>query len=276
MDGLPGAGLNAMSRLPPALVDTLRRASRRGLPLVDLLLLLALAALLAHWTWRFAAPPPPPVPVAGRGHADSGNEFDALRAAGLFGGKVPVEAAGERPTALNLKLHGVFAAPRGRRAMALLSAGNGEQAVARGDEIQPGVVLEEVAADHVILLNRGLRERLDLETVGVPLAAAAPGEKQVTGQDIRQALANPQSVGVQVGEQAGPLAGLQIVRVEEGGLAARLGLQSGDTLRMVNGMPIANAQDLARLLSDAGNVERITLVGERQGAPLTLSYRLQP
>lgn len=263
-----------MSYLPPVLADTLRRSSRRGLPLLNLLLLLALAALLAHWTWRFAAPLPPPPPPAGGGDVRSGNDLDTLRAAGLFGGKAATTAAAEAPTALDIKLQGVFAAPPGRRAMAVVSTAGGEQAVARGEEIQPGVVLEEVAADHVILLNRGLRERLDLETPGGPLAAAVPGDRQVTGQDIRQALASPQSVGVQVGESAGPLAGLQIVRVDEGGLAARLGLQSGDTVRMVNGMPVTSVQDLTRLLSDAGNVERITVVGERQGAPLTLSYRL--
>lgn len=263
-----------MLHLPSALTDTLRRASRRGLPAINLLLLLTLAALLAHWTWRFAAPLPTQPPAAGRSDARVDTGLDRLRAAGLFGGRTSPGATGETPTVLGLKLYGVFAAPEGRRAMALVSAEGGAQAVARGDEIQPGVVLEAVAADHVILLNRGVRERLDLETVGAPLAAAR-GEVALTREDISRGLANPQSLGVQVGPQANPLAGLQIVRVEEGGLAARLGLQSGDTLRMVNGMPVANAQELTRLLSDSANVERITLVGERQGMPLTLSYRLQ-
>ncbi len=263
-----------MSRLSPTLADAVRRTLRHGLPAINLLLLLTLAALLAHWTWRFAAPQPVQPPAAGPGDARVDDGLHRLRAAGLFGGRVAAGTQGEAPTALGLKLHGVFAAPEGRPAVALLSAEGVEQAVVRGDEIQPGVVLEAVAADHVILLNRGVRERLDLETLGAPMAPT-PGEISLTRQDISQALASPQSVGVQVGEPAGPLAGLQIVRIEEGGLAARLGLQSGDTLRMVNGMPVANAQDLARMLSDSANVERITLVGERQGKPLTLSYRLQ-
>lgn len=263
-----------MPHLPPVFADSLRRASRRGLPVANLLLLLTLAALLAHWTWRFAAPLPAPSPAAGGSEVRAGNELDRLHAAGLFGAPASSGVTGEVPTALGLKLRGVFAAPEGRAAMALLSAEGGEQAVVRGDEIQPGVVLEAVAADHVILLNRGVRERLDLETLGAPLAATR-GEIPLTREDVSRALANPQSLGVQVGPQTNPLAGMQLVRVEEGGLAARLGLQSGDTLRMVNGMPVANAQDLARLLSDSANVERVTLVGERQGTPLTLSYRLQ-
>ncbi len=264
-----------MPHLPPALADTLRRAFRRGLPGVNLLLLLTLAALLAHWTWRFAAPLPMQPPAAGHGDARADTGLVQLRALGLFGGSRVAGAQGAVPTALGFKLRGVFAAPAGRPAMALLSTEGGEQAVVRGDEIQPGVVLEEVAADHVILSNRGVRERLDLETGGQPSAAAARGDVALTREDISRALANPQSLGVQVGPQTNPLAGMQLVRVEAGGLAARMGLQTGDTLRMVNGMPVANAQDLARLLSDAGNVERITLVGERQGMPLTLSYRLQ-
>jgi len=44
------------------------------------------------------------------------------------------------------------------------------------------------------------------------------------------------------------------------GLPARLGLQSGDTLRMVNGMPVANVQDFARLLSGTVGVQNITVV----------------
>jgi len=39
--------------------DSLRRAPWLGSPLLNLLLLLTLAALLAHWTWRFVAPLPP-------------------------------------------------------------------------------------------------------------------------------------------------------------------------------------------------------------------------
>lgn len=254
--------------------DSLRRAPWRSFPLLNLLLL-TLAALLAHWTWRFAAPVPPKLPADARADIRLGAELDALRAARLFGAAAGQSGAVAEPlTALNLRLRGVFAALGGLPALAIMSIDGQDQAVGTGNEVQPGVVLDAVAPDHVILLNRGVRERLDLEAVGLPLALANV-DIPVTRQEIDLALANPQTLGVQVRTGAGPLAGLVVTQVDGTGLAARLGLQSGDTLRMVNGSPVANMQDLARQLSGTTGVQRVTLVGERQGKTLILSFRLQ-
>src|SRR5690606_32693617 len=112
-------------------------------------------------------------------------------------------AAVERETSLNLKLRGVFAALGGLPALAILVVDGQDQAVATGKEIQPGVTLDSVAPDHVILVNRGARERLDLEQLGQPLTLAN-GDVPVTRQDINLALANPQTLGVQVQSRSGP------------------------------------------------------------------------
>ena len=253
---------------------SLRRVPWLGAPLLNLLLLLALAALLAHWTWRFAAPVPP-VPAAGaRADVQLGAALDALRSARLFGAAAGEAGAVERVTSLNMKLQGVFAAQGGLPAMAILNADGQDLAVATGNEIVAGVVLDAVAPDHVVLLNHGVRERLDLDPVGRPLTLA-DGDIPLSRQEINQALANPQTLGVQAKAGADGKPGLVLTSVDGNGLAARLGLQSGDTLRMVNGSPVANVQDLARLLPGTADVQRITLVGERQGKPLTLSFKLQ-
>lgn len=253
----------------------LSRAPWLGVPLLNLLLLLALAALLAHWTWRFAAPRPPQPPADAHADVKLGVALDALRAAGLFGAaEGGADTAAERATTLNLKLRGVFAALGGLPAAAIVAVDGQDQAIATGQAIQPGVVLDAVAPDHAILLNRGVRERLDLEQMGRPLTLAG-GDIPVTRKDISRALANPQSLGVQVQAGSGPQAGVVLTRVAGDGLVARLGLQSGDILRMVNGSPVANVQDLGQLLSGTANVQRVTLVGERQGKPLNLSFSLQ-
>lgn len=254
-------------------VSALRRVRWLGAPL-NLLLLLGLAALLAHWTWRFAAPVPP-LPASS---ADAGIALDtqlaSLRAAHLFGAAPGrTDAPGGQATALDLKLRGVFAARDGK-AMAIVGGDGPDRAVAPGEEIVPGVVLDAIAPDHLILLNRGVRERLDLDAVGRPLALT-DGDTPVSRQEFEQALADPRSLGVQARLESGPLSGLLLTSVAGDGLAARLGLQSGDTLRMVNGMPVASMQDFARQLSGTAGVQRLTVVGERQGRPLILSYRLQ-
>lgn len=260
--------------LKPSL-DVLRRAPWPGVPMLSLFLLLALAALAAHWTWRFAAPQPP-LPAAGaRAEANLAAALQTLREARLFGVAADGGAGtAERETALNLKLRGVFAALGGLPALAIVNVDGQDQAVATGQEIQPGVVLDAVAPDHAILVNRGVRERLDLDEMGRPLTLSN-GDIPLTRKEIDLALANPQSLGVQVKAGDGPLAGLVLTQVSGDGLVARLGLQTGDVLRMVNGSPVASVQDLARQLAGNANVQRVILVGERQGKPLNLSYSLQ-
>jgi len=258
-----------------AFFASLRRLPWLGAPLLNLLLLLALAALLAHWTWRFVAPVPP-VPASGaRADVRLDAALASLRAAHLFGAAQGQAAAStEQATSLNLKLRGVFAALGGLPAMAILGVDGQDQAVATGYEVVPGVVLDAVAPDHVILLNRGVSERLDLEAVGRPLTLA-DGDIPVSRQEIDQALANPKKLGVQAQAGTGGQPGLLLATVDGNGLAARLGLQSGDRLSTVNGSAVANVQDLARQLSATANVQRVTVVGERQGKPLLLTFRLQ-
>ena len=252
--------------------DSLRRVPS-AVPLVSVALLLALAATLAHWTWRFAAPTAAASTTEHRADVSFGSALETLRAARLFGAATAT-AAVERPTTLNLKLHGVFSATGERPAVAILTVDGQPQAIARGREIQPGVVLDAVAPDHVILSNRGMPERLDLEEVGRPLAL--PGAaSQVTRTDIDRALANPQSLGVKVQPGTGPQPGLVLTEVASDGAAARLGLQSGDVLRMVNGNPVGDVQELARVLSGAEGSGHVTVVGERHGQPLNLTFRLQ-
>jgi general secretion pathway protein C len=255
--------------------NSLRRMPWLGMPLINLLLLLALAALLAHWTWRFAAPVPPLPAADARADVKLGAALETLRSAQLFGAAAgEASAPVEQATSLNLKLRGVFAALGGLPALAILNVDGQDQAVATGNEIVPGVVLDAVAPDHIIFLNRGVRERLDLDAVGRPLTLS-DGDIPVSRQEFNQTLADLQNLGVQARAGSGAQPGLVLTSVAGDGLAARLGLQSGDTLRMVNGMPVANVQDFARQLSGTVGVQNITVVGERQGKPLTLSYRLQ-
>jgi len=199
-----------------------RRLSRFGTPLVSFALLLLLAALLAHWTWRFVAPAPRQALTTMRADMVPGAELALLRAAYLFGSAPGQEVQTERVTSLNLKLHGVFAALGEMPAMAILGVDGKDQAVSGGQEFVPGVVLDTVHPDHVILLNQGVRERLDLDAVGRPLTLA-DGDIPVSRQEFSLALANPQNLGVQARAGSGARGGLELTSVDGNGLAARLG-----------------------------------------------------
>jgi len=77
---------------------------------------------------------------------------------------------------------GVFAAHAPPSGSALMARGGDRPVLVRaGEEIAPGIVLNEVHADHVIVLRGAALERIDLErrgAGGVPAQAAgapAPG-----------------------------------------------------------------------------------------------------
>lgn len=259
--------------LSPLLHDgsPLRRA---GESLLNMTLLLGLAAVLAYWTWRLAAPA---ATSMFQPRTQQVAAFDPTALKGLFGGRA--EAGDARATSLNIHLTGVFAAPGGRPAVAILKVNGQDMAVVRGSEVQTGVVLDTVEPDHVLLLNQGVKERLDLDQPG-GRAGGTQGARQdvaLGAREIDQVIANPQDIRAQVrpvGDEERP--GLLLVQVEPGGFAERLGLRNGDILRMVNGHAVGSLQDLGRLLTDAAGTSRVSLVGEREAKPLILSYRLQP
>ena len=112
-----------------------------------------LGVVLAYWSWAFLAPAPAPrAPPA----ADPAATTSSAR--GLFG---IVKDAAPAATSSALRLTGVVAASGGRRGHAVLRLdGKRTLAVLQGEDIEPGLRLAEVHADHVVLERNGARETL--------------------------------------------------------------------------------------------------------------------
>ena len=143
--------------------------------------LVLLGLVLAYWTWAWLAPRPEPraqaaVQTGGRG---VGSTADPTQAAyGLFGSAHP-ERNGAAPAGIAVRLLGVVAASGSRsgnrRGYAVLRLdANRTVAVRVGGEIEPGVRLAEVHADHVVLERSGARETLALPKPGRSAVSAAP------------------------------------------------------------------------------------------------------
>lgn len=132
--------------------------------------------LLARWTWVFMAPA---VPVASVAKPAASDSIDPILGARLFGGQGQDMAPGQAPeaTALNLKLRGVFAVGGPVGATAVINAGAKDDAFRVGDAVLPGVVLDAVLPDHVLLRRQGALERLSLEEKGqaTNLISLSPG-----------------------------------------------------------------------------------------------------
>lgn len=111
-----------------------------------------LGVVLAYWSWAWLAPPPVP-----RAPAAAETTGGAQSAGGLFGSAKESAAAASGV----VRLTGVVAASGGRRGHAVLRLdGKKTIAVLQGEDVEPGLRLAEVHADHIVLERNGARETL--------------------------------------------------------------------------------------------------------------------
>jgi general secretion pathway protein C len=111
-----------------------------------------LGVVLAYWSWAWLAPAPVP-----RAAAAAETTGSAQSAGGLFGSAKESVAAASGA----VRLTGVVAASGGRRGHAVLRLdGKKTVAVLQGDDVEPGLRLAEVHADHIVLERNGARETL--------------------------------------------------------------------------------------------------------------------
>jgi general secretion pathway protein C len=136
-----------------------------------------------------------------------------------------------------------------------------------------------------------VQERIDLETPraakpkgasgaatrGFHLDVARTGQNDFsfTRRDLDQALRDPSQLNYlgQIGMPPG--GGVRLDAAPPGSLASKLGLQSGDVIRKVNGQSIGSSGDLARLYQQFATLDTIQAEIERGGQVVRLSYRIQ-
>lgn len=132
--------------------------------LLELALVAALAIALARWTWIALAPRE----TGASAYVDeTGNQRPgAIAQRHLFGASQAgmASGAGGAASSLRVKILGVFAHREPGTGRAIVAQENGRPATVNvGDAISPGVVLQEVHPDHVLVLRAGVVERINLE-----------------------------------------------------------------------------------------------------------------
>jgi len=253
-----------------------------------LLLVVALGAQLAHWTWVLFAPrqdsvalPSSPADVAAAGRI--------IAAAHLFGHSTqPVSLPDGNGADLNVRLKGVFAA-RGRiPSFAIINTGGkADLAVRAGDEVQPGLTLQAVHSQYIVVSREGALQRINLEQKGL---SQSPGQIGATRLGINAVGYNAYSISrsdltaalqaqnntTNLGKLSNaPGGGLQVMEASSGSIAEKLGLQAGDVLRQINGQYVSSSADLSRIYQQLQQVSQIQLELVRSGKPIQLRYSVQ-
>jgi general secretion pathway protein C len=245
--------------------------------------LLWLSWVLAQGTWRILQPGSP---VVTRGGADA-LDLSVLTRAQLFGpAAAPQSEASLAPTNLNLTLTGVAVRPVGGCALVIVQ-GQPESAFCVGEELTPGVRLDAVERDRIVILRGGARETVPLKDIEkhanliAPALPPAPivqpsgtGSAVVDRRQLQQQLGKPEFLS-QALIVPNPDGGFLVRQIQPGSLYEKLGLRPGDVIKNVNGQALTSMEDVMRLYQQFGSAQRVLVEVQRQGHNETLYYDMR-
>lgn len=260
----------------------------RRIGLINLLLVALLCWLGAQWTWRFLAPKGAPMGAPAPA-VQAERVLETVRSAHLFGEAAPMAGAPDPgvPTSLSLKLSGVFAAHGKLPAVAIIKVENqGDLPFTVDDKVLPGVVLQRVEPDHVLLRRGAVTERLNLEQKALPqgepkvsarlnVRPEGPGKFGIVKSELDKMLSDPQELAHAGRIKSVPGVGVRIEEAETGSLVQKLGLKKGDVVRRINNRTVEQAADLLQGYRDQLQMGgTIRVQGTRNGQPFEYNYNL--
>ncbi len=270
--------------------DARARAMLRRLPVVnvytlaELVLLAILAVQCARLLWTVVTPVAPMGEWRPAGVALPSAPGEVLRGFDPFY-RISASAA-DGPavvTSLQLKLFGTRIDEAMGRGSAIIAGPDGVQnSIAVGEEIIPGVVLKEVAFDHVVIERGGVREDLflDQSAGGTAPPTPVPGDDTTppppavaasAGMTVQQFQSE---IGFVPRIEGGRISGL-VVRPEGAGTAFRAaGLREGDIVTQIGGRAVQGPADIERLANQFSGGGTIALTVDRGGQVLPLSVQV--
>lgn len=302
---------SALSALPPPVAVALTRLrvlyQRHGArlpPIAQLLLAMLIAWQLASLLWLWVPVPETarwkPAPAAPdlsppRPAASS----DSLAGAHLFGeyrasaASDAASIANAPDTQLNFTLLGILAGSSDAESMALIAREGGDEAPFRiGDDVSPGVTLQAIFPDRVILARGGRLETLRLDkdapsNAGIVNAVAGGGDSEGTpaaaemlSQIRQQVMSDPSKaasfIRVQPIAGEGGVRGYRVYPGPERAAFNAAGLKPGDVVTAINGTPLNDPGTALQLLQSLSGASAVSLAVERNGAIQSVNLSLNP
>jgi type II secretion system protein C len=176
-------------------------------------------------------------------------------------------------TSLNLTLHGTWVDASGGVAIIKTSSGD-QKRFARGDEIEAGVVLQEVRRDQVVISRGGVSETLTLENRDATVSATQLKTNSAAASFDGAGLASLGS-GVRIVPRTDAIGAVRLTLTPGASpvIFERMGLQSGDVLIAIDGRDVGAdiAQEVEAIGRLAGRASvDVTIEREGERIPVTL------
>ncbi len=197
---------------------------------------------------------------------------------------------------LNIKLVGTVVAGDKSAAMVSVNDGKKQRVFFLREDIQPGVRLEKVEPEAIVVDNHGKMERIAIEK-GKAIAAAPTNTIANTAKPaIRRPVLPTSSRRIDRGRlqkqmrnfstllsQArvtphfnnGKPDGFMISEIVKGSLYEEIGLQNGDIIQKVNGETVTGAEQAMRMYRELQSATFIDVEVVRNGVVQQLSYVIQ-
>jgi general secretion pathway protein C len=249
------------------------------------LLIGLLVALLAVQAVRLFWVVVTPVGPVGNWRAPAVNIVPQSARAALFSGFDPffrndaAVADNSNVTGLNLTLFGIRSNASSGGGSAIIAGEDGVQnSFAVGEEVAPGVILDTVAFDHVILSRGGVKESLFLdqsvpaETVTPGTASTAPKPSAANDSGGLNADSLQKAVNFAPRNEGGRVTGLVLQPRDDGTMLSTAGFQPGDVVVAINGRPVSSAADIASQLRPGA---RLSVEVERGGSKVPIALNLE-
>ncbi|MEM8694744.1 MAG: type II secretion system protein N [Pseudomonadota bacterium] len=181
----------------------------------------------------------------------------------------PPPAAPEGGSVAELRLHGVMGT--GDAGAAIVSSGAGPQRLVRvGRDVIPGVPLLAVAADHILVRERGREVQLAFAEDGSTGVTAPGNRSSARGDEASRREAREYQAALVSHRIDGRHAGYQFREDRMPDMFREAGLRPDDVVRRIGGLGLEDADDVAgipRRIRQRGRVEIEIL---RDGQPQTI------
>ena len=272
--------------------------AERHLPVwTSVVLGLLIAWTLAQLTWALLPRPHESTSIY-RSQAAAVPAFDADKLANMhLFGIAEVSAPANAPaTTLNLILRGIVAAARNsKQSLAIISSNGTEEMYMVGAQLPGGAQIQSIYPDRVLLSVNGRIQSLQLpkstgngvigENTVAPIAApnAIYGGNLPAMRNLNQLrkdlIRHPEHLldvmrAMPVMEN-GKLSGYRVFPVGNSDAFAKLGLQPGDVVTAVNGMPLDNPAESMSILNKLKTSEQISITFTRNGLQQTKVLQMQ-